>query len=261
MNEYKTDFTKQEISEAALNLIKDLKSMFYEIHYIANQAIINDSIKCIYCNDECYNGNVFNIKENSINIGYFCSNICRDIFYSIIQFIFNIPPNKVNFIPFQLLNDNSKEDYNVIKKIFKNIDYKNLILFSKYNNEQIISNFKIILKNNKIWHFTYKFNFETKINKCLNCGSEEVDKDIILLTKYKTLQGFCSVICKDNICKQVYYTLIPKYKYLTYSVPTQLLKNVDVKTMINKLKNKSNVYGGYTTYDSKNIKLEYFTPN
>lgn len=260
MKEYKTDISDVEVSKAALNLIKNYKSSFYEIKYENNVEIVETTERCLYCDSKAeFN---YKIKTNFLLIGSFCSKLCRSIYYSIISSIFNLPVIEIiNFIPYTLLSLESKNKYQDIKVKISNTKYKYLNFLTKYENDNLYSDIKLIISENEFLKFNnLHFKYITTNTICFYCHYPVINSDLILDTKYGIIKGFCSQICKDSISKQIYRSLIPKFKYISYIFPFELFENKEeISRIIDKLRNETNLYGGISSYFYKYIKLEFFT--
>ncbi|BAO49453.1 putative late transcription factor VLTF-2 [Alphaentomopoxvirus acuprea] len=255
--DYKTDFTEKEKIDAAYKLIKNYKSKFYECKYENNISILSDSNECLYC--KTHHTKHISIITNISSMGYFCSELCKMIFYSIVQFIFNLPViYMVVFIPYYLLDNFSKKKFQNIKTEIEKYNYKKIIISSKFYNKYLITNIKLLSCDYEI-NLKYNFNYITSSSTCLYCTSDIINNNIILETKFNNITGFCSMICSNSICKQIYTTLIPKYKYNNYLIPYELIRNKNhINKIINNLRYELNLYGGYITHDKYNYKIEFF---
>ncbi|CCU55958.1 VLTF-2 late transcription factor 2 [Choristoneura rosaceana entomopoxvirus 'L'] len=260
---FKTDLTDDEVSEAANKLIKNYICNFYEIQAEHIFEIIDFDNKCIYCDDDVDIIDNIIIDTNNIKIGYFCSKLCKSIYYSIIKSTFNLHiDNIINFIPYFLLSDKSKKKYKNIKNIINNYEYDNLSVLSKYKKNNIIYCNFILLINNKFINFNEYFDYISDYKNCIYCNSSSINNNIILEHKTGIINGFCSKLCRDSISKQIYTTLFPIYKYNAYLIPFELIKNKkDFLNCIESVKNNDNLYGGYYPLNNTKIKIELFTTN
>lgn len=217
---FKTDITDEEVSEAANKLIKNYICNFYELKIEKIFKIINYSNICIYCGDHA---DKYIIDTNSLKIGYFCTKICKYIYYSIISSIFNLPSIYIiNFIPYFLLTEESKIKYKNIKNKIKK--YDNLSILSVYGDNNIISEF-ILLKDSKFIKYNEVFTYISTSKNCLYCMNDNINDNIILEYKNGIIKGFCSNICRDSISKQIFNTLLPIYKYNSYIAPFELIED------------------------------------
>jgi hypothetical protein len=257
---YKTDITDKEVSDAANKLIKNYKSNHCEILYENDFELINDSKHCLYCN--VYHDEKKTIITDNFTIGYFCSNFCKSIYYFLLSQIFNLPliiTEIMHFIPFNLLSKKSKIHFHKIKNQISQYDYIKINNVIEYNSNYIICNMKIIT-NDDIINKNIKFEYIENSNTCIFCNSDTIDINLILETKFSNITGFCSYICMDSICKQLYSTLLPELKYNSYIIPLQLVRDKDkLINVINKIKNK-NLLGGMVTCYKNIIKIELFVP-
>ncbi|AAG02753.1 putative late transcription factor [Betaentomopoxvirus amoorei] len=258
---FKTDLTNEEVSEAANKLIKNNTCNFYELKLENILDNIDLTNNCIYCNDVIKDKII--IDTNNIKVGYFCTITCKHIYYSIIRTIFNLPIHKIiNFIPFFLLSEESKIKYKNIKNIINYYNYDDISIFSKYkDNNNIYTEFKLLI-NNKFIYLQESFEYISKSNNCIYCYSTNINDKIILEHNNGIIKGFCSIVCRDSISKQIYNTIMPIYKFSAYLVPFELIKNKkEFLNNINHIKNIDNLYGGYCHLTNNKTKVELFITN
>ncbi|CCU56270.1 VLTF-2 late transcription factor 2 [Mythimna separata entomopoxvirus 'L'] len=254
---FKTDITDEEVAESAKRLIKNYICNFYKIEVEKTIEIIEYKNKCIYCGDHA---DEITINNNNINIGYFCSDLCKTIYYSIIRTIFNLPiTNVINFIPYYLLCENSKNNYKKLKDKISKHSCINISIFSEYKNNNIKCDF-IILTNEGYIKYNVNFNHITDSNLCIYCNIQDINDDIYIKHINGIIKGFCSKLCRDSISKQIYTTILPIYKYNSYLIPYELVKDKEeFISYINHVKNNDNLYGGYYPLLYNKSKIELFT--
>lgn len=217
-----TDINKSVEHNAIYKIILNEKTKINNI--ISQHDIIytRNSINCLYCNSVCKSE--LTLKLQTITCGFFCSELCLEIFKILLSSLFCFRYTSVIknvFLPYELID---AIDFNRIKSLY---------------NTDTLSMFYIIRKG--VIHITIRFIDKTVYDtiklimvhiKCIYC-KRIINPNMLLNTVYGNIRGFCSRFCTQIISKYIERSMLP-YKMSSISMIPFTMVNKNIYKIIDK---------------------------
>lgn len=264
---FRTNFSQSEIMEAITHFIKlkkkgNLNEIYNDIFDIRDN--LSEDI-CWYCKRKK------KITKSNYMYGYFCSNICDEIFYGNVLNLFNfVDKPKVEMIPIEFVL-NKQDVYDIIEDVKEttfrlkdkfeseqdNLSVRGYFYYDKkdyFLQIELINNEFIVL---------FKKNIKIKlINNnplCLNCN-DKIENNNFFINLNNNQINFCSILCKGTCTKLLerYFTFEENINI--YIPPLIFFKDTStVINLIKLIKDINYVIGGIDKFDKNTIHIIIFS--